>query len=733
MLVGALWIPGSLLGSTASFQAPVSGGQVMNQYCSPCHGKALAPANVALPLNPTVAQIRANPTLYGRALRAVQSGHMPPKGAKQPTPAERSALVRFLESSLSAEAPRVTMRRLNRAEYNNTIRDLTGLDLKLADDFPADDVGYGFDQNGDVLTLSPLLMEKYIDAAITISSRLVPDTSEKEFVHAGVEFDSKTSSSPLGSDSRMFYKNGVGELMVQTLVGGDYRLELTADGDQAGDEPCRMSCWLNGEKIKTFDISATRDQRMVVSVVVRMGKGPNVLGVSFDNDFFSPGAKADRNLVLHQVKIVGPLRGTASAGGAFAQRPDAGNVRAITRRTIEQFAAKAWRRPVTADQLDALEAQARKFTEWEDGMRAAIASVLSSPRFLFRIEQGTGASRPLDAYELASRLSYFLWASMPDDTLYARAADGSLLQPEELDRQVARMILDPKSRSLSTEFAGQWLQLRKLQSHVPDKSVAGPAPQSLVKSMIEETTRFFDYIVRNDRPVTEILDGQVTFVNGELGQLYGMPDVTGTSFRRVSVSSADRRGILGQASILTLTSNPTRTSPVKRGKFVLENLLGTPPPPPPPGVGVLNDAPAVVAATSIRDRLAAHRSNPACANCHKQMDAIGFSLENFDPVGRWRTVDGKFAIDASGKLDDGTEFLGPQGLRKLLMDRVDLFATNFTERLATYALGRGPTPADLAEHRRIAAAAAKSQYRFSSFVQELVKSPLFLKTGGGNP
>jgi hypothetical protein len=493
------------------------------------------------------------------------------------------------------------MRRLNRAQYRNTIKDLVGVDCPEADDFPADDVGYGFDSIGDVLSLSPLLLERYLAAT-------------------------------------------------EGVVERGYR------------------------KLVPKSPSALEDPQQVA------------------------------------------------------------------RRTLTAFATRAFRRPVTAQEVDRLlklaDVGGKRGAEYDRGMKLALQAVLLSPHFLFLAEPGPGpsAARGLNDWELASRLSYFLWNSMPDDELLGLARKGLLRRPDVLRAQAFRLLKDPRANRLVESFGDQWLQLRRLKSAQPDPQEFPAFNPRLRQDMLTETRRFFGSIVREDRSVLELLDAPYTFLNERLAQLYGIPGVQGAEFRRVALQGTRRGGVVTQASILTLTSNPNRTSPVKRGKWVLEQLFNDAPPPPPPGTPQLSEDRGAATGAPLRDRLARHRRDPACAACHVRMDPIGFSLENYDAIGAWRTRDGRFPIDSSGSFPDGRQIQGAKGLRGLLRDRKDDFARCLTGKLLTYALGRGLEKADSPTVQAISWDLARDGYRFSSLVLGIVRSSAFrMRSAEGTP
>jgi hypothetical protein len=587
---------------------------------------------------PDEASARGNLPLWEKVSDQLRWGTMPPPGRAGPTIEEADAFNAWLDAILSAraanngEADRVTLRRLNRTEYNNTIRDLFGLDLRPADEFPSDDLGHGFDNNGEVLSLPPLLLEKYLAAA------------------------DKVTEAAFRSDA-----------VRQRLL------------HPPPDDPVLLP------------------YRAVAYPVRDFGK----------------------RLILSAADLPPPDPETQELEQAY--------------QVLRAFADRAYRRPVMHDELTRLlrfvEAARKDGEGYEKGLRMAMRAVLTSPHFLFRIETSAGPDEAsalgLHDFRLATRLSYFLWGSMPDEELFRAAARRTLRHRKDLSAQVRRMLRDPRSRSLAEDFAGQWLQTRSLKELVPDPGRFPEFDQPLRAAMLRETELFFDAIVREDRSVLELLDADFTFVNERLARHYGIAGVQGDEFRRVSLAGTPRAGVLTQAGVLTITSNPTRTSPVKRGKWILDNILGTPPAPPPPGAGDLRDDPHGVPSGSLRQRMERHRSNPECASCHSRMDPLGFGLENFDAIGAWRDRDGTSPIDGSGTLPGGESFDGPAQLRASLKARPDDFARCLVEKLLTYALGRGVERRDRPAVNAMVRKLARQDYRFSALVLAVVQTDLF--------
>ncbi|MBC8066419.1 MAG: DUF1592 domain-containing protein, partial [Chlorobia bacterium] len=523
---------------------------------------------------------------------------------------------------------------------------------------------------------------------------------------------------------------------------GLYRIKIRAFEEHAGDQNAKMMLRINRAEVQQFDVSARRNEPAVYEAPFKTDGGRQRVAVGFENDFYvaaNPPGNRDRNLWIDSIEIHGPLGGTFSVPESHRKiipgEPPPGKSRDYARRVLTNFATRAYRRPTSTEEIERLlhiYDLAIKFNEpFERGIQLGVQAILVSPNFLFRAEidpkTNPTAARNLNGYELATRLSYFLWSSMPDDRLFALAADGSLSKPGVMQQEVRRMLKDPKSKALADNFASQWLTLRKLSIINPDPKQFPKFTNELKSAMVEETKSFFNAVVSGDRSVLDFIDGKFTYINGPLAQHYGIPNVVGPEFRKVSLVGTERGGILTQASVLTVTSNPTRTSPTKRGRWVLEQILGTPPPPPPPGVDVLADEGKTVDGKTLREKMIAHRAKPECASCHSKMDPLGFGLENFDPIGGWRTTESELKVDASGELPDGTKFTGPTQLRALLMKDKDQFVKSLSEKLLTYALGRGVDFADKCHVDTIAQQTAKSGYKFSALVNAVVNSDPFKK------
>ncbi|MCE9529155.1 MAG: DUF1592 domain-containing protein [Planctomycetales bacterium] len=728
---------------------------LMAKYCYDCHGGAKTEGDLSLVEFKNPAQILKERKRWNVLLQKVDTGAMPLEEAKlHPSKEERKAIVDWLAAALtdvdcsgSPDPGRVTLRRLNRREYRNTIRDLVGVDYEPSREFPGDDTGYGFDNIGDVLSLPPVLMEKYLDAAEEIASKAIDARGGKTRLDqrvVGAKLAGAGGKS--GFLSWLLTSNGEAATSFDLPSDGEYEIRVLASGDQAGDEPVKVAVRADGKELEKFDVAEKSGTEKELKTRTRLVKGSRKIGVAFLNDFYNPNDpkpdNRDRNLYISMVHVRGPLDDKdlqlpplhkqiifVEPGGRTTRKE-------ATEQVIRRLVTRAFRRPALDDEvarLVKLAEQARgEGDSFEQSIQAALQAVLISPHFLYRMELDPpgqeGKPRDLNDFEVASRLSYFLWSSMPDDELLNLATAGKLRQDGNLEKLTRRMLLDPKAKALSENFAGQWLELRSLDVRTPDKQLFPQYDDGLKAAMRTETEMFFATIVKEDRSIFDLLSADFTFANEKLAKLYGLKDVSGNEFRRVSLAGTERGGILTQASILTVTSNPNRTSPVKRGKWILENILGTPPPPPPPNVPELKEVKAGEAKGTLRERLEQHRVNPGCASCHKSMDPLGFAMENFDAIGAWRDKDGNAAIDSAGQLPSGEKFRGPKELRELLLSsRKPQFAQCLTEKLLTYALGRGVEYSDKCSIQKVTAALEKDQFRFSRLVVEIVSSDPFLK------
>ena len=738
---------------------------LVKKFCVDCHGEQTQEAEVALHRHDSAASLLADAKTWQMAVQMVRSGAMPPEDAEQPTMAERQQIVKSVESILYAvdcdgppDPGRVTIRRLNRAEYNNTIRDLLGIDARPADDFPSDDVGSGFDNIGDVLSLPPLLMEKYLAAAEKVADQVIetgPPPSAVTHRRERDELKGEGSASREGRRRTWEIQSDGGVIgQFELPRDGEYLLKAQAAATQAGDEPAEMELRIDEQKIKVFAVHATRFEPRTYEIKTRLTAGKHSFSAHFINDFYDPDAadenRRDRNLFVRGLEITGPVDVRLEDRSAAHRRvitvlPGEGqSARDAARGCLKPLMSRAFRRPATDDEVNRLaklvEEAVAAGDSFEQGMQVALTAVLVSPHFLFRVERDANPDNPaaihaVADYELASRMSYFLWSSMPDDELLARAGEGRLHEEPVLTQQVQRMLKDPKSAALVENFFVQWLNLRRLDGITPDPGVFSQFDGDLKGDMRTETELFCRAVLEEDRSVLDFLDADFTFVNERLAAHYGIGGVSGDEFRRVSLSGTHRQGVLTQASILTLTSNPARTSPVKRGKWILENILGAPPPDPPPDVPDLEATNKASPGLSLRKQLELHRENAVCASCHKSMDALGFGLEHYDAIGRWRDKDGTFEIDASGTLPGGASFRGASELAVVLKRRKREFGRCLAEKLLTFALGRPLAPYDKCAIDGIVDKLEAADYRFSALVLAIAHSdPLLKRRGdGGKP
>ena len=754
------------LSALASAQTPVANPAVSaqaltKQYCYGCHDNEAKVAGVSFESvdwnNPG-----ASADILEKAIRKVSSGEMPPVGNPRPTPAGASAFTSWMVGALDryeAAHPnpgRPAIHRLNRAEYSNAIRDLLALDIKPGSLLPVDDSGYGFDNIADVLSVSPALLERYMSVARRVSRTAVGDLTLKP---ADEEFlNPNKSAKDRVSDDLPFDSAGGMSIRYYFPVDAEYNIKLKVGGDNAPAHELRipikaglrtLGATFLKDSLKAEVIAGGRRGGAGAGAAAGGGRGagagappPAQLDLRLDGarlKVFTVPAGAglpqlDRILISGPYNITG--RGlTPSRDRIFVCRPSAvEDEQPCARIILSKLGRRAFRRPVTDADLKPLLAffqRGRSEGDFDHGIEKALSAMLVSPDFLFRVERDPKGAAPgtvyrINDFELASRLSFFLWSSIPDDTLLDAAEQGKLKDPVMLQAQVRRMLDDPKSQSLVDNFAGQWLYLRNLELVKPDPDDFKEFDDSLRQAFRTETSLFFQNILREDHSVLELLDANYTFLNQRLAEHYGIPNVYGPQFRKVMLTDPNRGGLLGQGSVLTVTSYPNRTSVVQRGKWILENLLGAPPPPPPPDVPDLKPHGKDGQLLTMRQAMEMHRANPVCASCHARMDPLGFALENFDGVGKWRDKDAGVVIDASGKLPDGSTFVGPAGLKKILLTtRRDEFVATATEKLLLYALGRGVEYYDLPAVRSISRQAAKDDYRMSALITAIVKSTPF--------
>jgi len=741
---GAARLSQSSAGKPAASSASLNTSPaLMNQYCSNCHNADdLAGGMDISKLD--IEKIGKDAAVWERIVRKVRTGMMPPSGQPRPTRAVLDAFASDLESRLDKTAAAnpnpgtLSVHRLNRTEYANAVRDLLDLEVDVTNILPADDSNEGFDNMADALSVSPTLIQGYVSAAMKISRRAVGDRtltpSQVTYTApSGLVQDTRFDGLPIGTRGGMLihytfpldaeYQFSTGGGGPGGARGGGGGTDITLDG-----QPLTIR---GNQRIKV-----TAGPHVITMAVIEGRKAGGVDDAYSDfrvNSQFAVGGGVSTLVITGPFNATG-VGDTPSRRRIFVCLPaNAAEELPCARKILTTVARRAFRRPLADDTevngLMTFFEQGRKEGDFETGIQQALARILVAPRFIFRAEDEPATAKPGTIYrvsdlDMASRLSFFLWSSIPDDVLLELASAGKLKDPTVLEQQVQRMLKDPKSDALVKNFAGQWLYLRDVAGAAPDTK---EFDENLRKAMIKETEMLFDSIVREDKSLLTLLDADYTFLNERLARNYGIPNIRGDYFRKIPLAAdSPRRGLLGQGSILTVTSIATRTSPVQRGKWVLQNILGTPPPVPPPNVEINLEAdPKAAKPNSLRERLEMHRTQPVCASCHKIMDPIGFSLENFDMIGKWRTTDGGVPINSSGVLVDGTPLNSPADLRKALMSRSDCFVTASTERLLTYALGRGTDYNDMPAVRTIVRDASKNDNRFSALVMGVVKSAPF--------
>jgi hypothetical protein len=713
---------------------------LLTKSCSPCHNDRNASGSVNIvPFTEAGSLVEARED-WERIVKKVRSGEMPPKGFPRPEQAKIEQMLSYVKAEwdkADAKVPqdpgRVTARRLNRVEYTNTIRDLLGVDFRADQDFPTDDSGHGFDNIGDVLTISPLLMEKYLNAAEKISARALGlDPLPKKPIE--IELHTKDKRIRRVAPSLI-------EGTHRVEWDGEYDIEIGLPGERVDGKPVALGFWMDGKLLHTQMIE-TKPSGLVYfnpysaeRFRLFLPAGEHRFRAGFiDDEFLKTLAPEDlykdkKNKFLNMIKLVGPFatkQEPASRKALLTCDPASGSV--CVEKILGGLARRAWRRPVTAAEVKSL----AKFVALakadgqnaEQGLQVAMTAMLVSPHFLFRIERDLYPKEPskthaITQFELASRLSYFLWSSMPDEELLKLAEKGLL--KDSLDAQVKRMLGDARSAALAANFAGQWLETRNLNSVKPDPKKFPEWNPELRDAMQEETRLFFEEVLRKNLSAKTFLDANFTFLNEALAKHYKIEGVSGPDFRRVDLNSDQRGGVLTHASVLTVSSYPTRTSPVIRGKYILQNIFGAPPPPPPPDVPLLDEE-KVGSNGPLRKQLEQHRTNAMCASCHNRMDTLGFALENYDGTGKWRDKDGGFAVDASGTLPTGKAFANPAELRKVLAGDMTEFAQNLTEKMLTYALGRGLERFDRRTVTALREKWAVDDYRFQTLIFETVKS-----------
>ena len=734
----------------------------LNSYCVTCHDSNQRTAGIVLDQG-DVEHPADNVQLWEKVLHKLSTREMPPASMPKPDDPTYSGLIAYLEGALDAAADsapnpgRMAVHRLNRFQYGNAIRDLLTLEIDSASLLPPDDSGYGFDNIADVLTVSPVLLEKYLSAAAKISRLAIgdpamsPTSAEYDVPHNKVQIDRETRDLPIGSRGGMVVRH---HFPLDAEYVFKVRLQRYKSGQILGiSRPRQLDVRLDGARVRLFTVggegnvegSDDGDPNIVseaddfLEVRQYVSAGPHLVAVTFVKDTVKPEGVlvAARPPAFFDgvgsLSIAGPYAAagsgdTPSRRNIFVCQPSgAEDEEACAQQIITSLARRAYRRPITAEETPGLMLpyfEASDSGGFEAGIRMALQRILVSPDFLFRVEADPANVAPGSLYRindlaLASRLSFFLWSTIPDEELLSLAEDGMLTQPEVLRRQVMRMLADPRSNTLVSNFVGQWLFLRNIETVLPDPAAFPYFDENLRVAFAKETELFFQSMLQEDRSLLDLLRADYTFLNERLARHYDIPGIYGAQFRRVILANEERRGLLGQGSVLTVTSYPNRTSPTLRGKWLLENILGSPPPPPPADVpSLVEDQDFTL--LSMRERMELHQSSPGCSSCHLRMDPLGVALEGFDGLGKWRSD-----VDASGVLPDGTQVDGPVGLREVLLSKKEQIVMTATERLLTYALGRGVEAFDMPAVRRIVREAASNDYRWSSLIMGVVNSTPF--------
>jgi mono/diheme cytochrome c family protein len=711
----------------------------LSQWCFKCH------SGERIESDRDLSKLAASPDgadasdVWRDVRRRLRRHEMPPKKAPQPPAADAAKVVAWIDARTAAahdvDPGRVTLRRLSRFEYRNTIRDLYGMDVDVESRLPADEVTLGFDNVGDAMSMPPALLEKYVAVAEDVASKAIVDAAaERPFVER---------MEPKKGGWIEFFADGSAGTEITFPRDGDYEVRARAYGRQSGPDPVRMAFRVDGVVAQTADVKAQRDTPQIYSARLHVPKGVRRASVAFVNEYNRLQHPEPENIVrmlyVQWVEVTGPLDPappTAVQRELFGDAPNRPRDRAFAKEIVRKLADRAFRRPAADEEVerlaDVVALAQKQGATFERGVQLALTAILSSPYFLYRVETDPTPDAPphdLTGYETATRLSYFLWSTTPDEELEALAAKDALHDPDAVAAQAKRMLRDARASTLVTNFAAQWLELRRLDVVAPDPDRFPQFDERLRASMRRETDLFLEALIRENRPLREFLDADFTFVDERLARHYGIVGVHGDAMRRVRLPNGARGGLLSQASILTLTSNPTRTSPVKRGKFILTEILGEPPAPPPPGVGTFDESEASAKTASLRQRLARHRSDPNCIGCHTKMDALGFPLEHFDAIGAWRDRDGPQPVDAVGTLPDGREIDGVAGLRAALVSD-DAFLRCLAEKLLVYALGRAPTAEDRRALDRLTTKLPGLDATFADVVVEIVKMDGFRRRRG---
>ncbi len=657
-------------------------------------------------------------------------GEMPPPSRPRPTENELDGALAWLDANLPQEAiAKPSLRRLNRSEYERSVRDLFGVSYSTREFFPADDVGAMFDNDAAVASVSELGVERWIEAAERVAARALPplvDCSTR--LLGATELKSEGGITRRATELSM-YSGGKAFAEIEVPRNGRYRIEVIAWGDMAGDEAPRLAIEVDGRSLGELEIHAEHGAKDTLEVSAAFSAGEHEFSARFVNDFYVEEGlnvkRQDRNAHVASLALIGPL--DPAPATRFTEWIDGLLAKQSFEAALGELGLRVWRRPLDSAEVQRLSKLSDPAQASRERAGVALVALLASPNFLYRIESTKNAAS-LSGFELATRLSYFLWASAPDARLLELAASGELLDEKVRAAEIRRLLRDARSRSLVEEFGAQWLGWRALEHSTPDPHTFPAANEALLSSMRQESEAFFEAMLREDRPLDEFLDADFTFVDERLARLYGIEGVSGAGLRRVHLDDRERGGLLGQAAILTATSNPTRTSPVKRGKWVLETLLGSRVPPPPPGVGALLDPAPGVAPKSLREQLDLHRSKQDCASCHNRLDPLGFALEGFDASGQRRTHDGAADIDARGTFADGSEVNGVRELKQYLKSR-GAFPHALARALFLYALGRAPARGEARELQKAVDELPVEKRTLASVIEVVCRQTAFLHAG----
>jgi Protein of unknown function (DUF1592)/Protein of unknown function (DUF1588)/Protein of unknown function (DUF1587)/Protein of unknown function (DUF1585)/Protein of unknown function (DUF1595)/Ca-dependent carbohydrate-binding module xylan-binding len=728
---------------------------IVKTYCGDCHGADDPEGGISFHDLTSPEQILQGRETWDKAIKLIRVQGMPPLDYDdRPSHAEREAIIEWLDlklyhvdCDLVDDAGRVTIHRLNRIEYNNTVRDLFGVDINPADDFPSDALGYGFSNNGDALSLPPLLFEKYIDASERIAAAAIQaEPLDKQKLRFQGKQLKKTGSANLTGQG-FFSMSSTGSVYheQEIKVGGEYIIRVEAAADQAGPELAKCDVRIDGKSIKVHEVRGQREMG-IYEVRHRLKKGKRRIEATFINDYYNPKAEdpkdRDRNMAVRFIELQGPLNAAAPEvhRRIVFTKPSAKNsVEQAATEIFKRLLPRTFRRQVDAGEVERIVKLVKFATDrgetFERGVQIGLQAILVSPHFLFRAEFDSqpndgSTQHSINDFELASRLSYFLWSTMPDNELFRLARSKQLHEPKVLDAQIARMLKDPRADALVDNFASQWLNLSNLVEVNPDQKLFPEFTPELRADMVRETQMFARTIFRENRSLIEFLDADFTFANERLAKHYGIDGVQGNELRQVSLPAGQRSGVLTHGAILTLTSNPDRTSLVRRGVWIVNNVLGLDLPDPPGNVPSLEDGAKESGAKTMREQLKIHRESPACASCHETLDPLGFGFENFDAIGRWRVEAEGVPVDSGGTLPSGESFRGPAELVTILLKRKRGFVELVTKKMLTYALGRGLDIADSCTVDDIVAELEENDYRFNVLVREIVHSKPFLKRRG---